>query len=597
MTNIEIARLLSHVAAAYSIKDEKKHYFQILAYKKAAEAIESSSSQISDLYKEGKLDDVPGIGNSIKTHLTDIFEKGQSQHLEEILSLVPQSMFPLMDIPSFGPKKAYKLVTAFDLSNPRTVIRDVTKLGQDGKIAELDGFGAKSQQDILRAISEYGMGVDKSSRMVLPYASEIADKLVTYLKKSPHVIAVETLGSMRRKKETIGDIDLAVATKEPQKVLEYFTEYPNKDRVIEKGDASASILITGGKHIDLMVQPPDAFGALLQHFTGSKEHNIKLREYALKKGYSLSEYGIKKITEKSKTLKVRESEETVTFNSEEKFYNFLGLDWIPPEIRENNGEIEAALQHTLPKLVELHDIKGDFHLHSSFPVEQSHDSGQDSIETMANFAVKHKYHSMGFSEHNPSQKNHTPEQMKKLVMNRNNEIDRIQKSNKSIRIYKLLETDILPSGKLAVDDSVLEILDASIVSVHSSFSMDKETMTKRVLKGLSHKKAKILAHPTGRLLNQRPGYVLNWNELFAYCKKHHKALEINSWPYRLDLSDTLIKKAVASGITLVIDTDSHAVDQMNLMRYGVDIARRGWAEPKHILNTWPQDKIAAWFQL
>lgn len=595
MTNAELAKLLRHVAAAYSIKDEKKHYFQIIAYKKAADAIESSSTQLSDQYKEGKLDEIPGIGPSIKEHLIDIFTTGKSKHFDTILSIVPASMFPLLDIPSFGPKKAFKLVSVFNLENPDTVIQDLQKIGKQGKIATLDGFGAKSQQDILQAISEYGMGVDKSSRMVLPYASEIADKIVSYMKRCPDVKEVQTLGSMRRKKETIGDIDLAVATTHPEKVLEYFINYPYKDRVLEKGDATASILISGGKHIDLMVQRPESFGSLLQHFTGSKEHNIKLREYALKKGFSLSEYGIKKINEENKSKKVREAQETKTYDTEEKFYNALGLDWIPPEIRENTGEIESALNHTLPTLVELKDIRGDFHLHSSFPIEPSHDMGQDTIETMTKYALDHGYHSIGFSEHNPSQKNHTPKQMKQLVEKRNEEIDRVQKSIKNIRIYKLLETDILPNGNLAIDESVLSILDATIVSVHSSFSMDATKMTDRVIKGLTHKKAKIFAHPTGRLLNQRPGYDLKWNDIFDFCKIHNKALEINAWPYRLDLPDMLVKRAIQAGVNLMIDSDSHAVNQMTLMKYGVDVARRGWCEPKNIINTWPQEKIASWF--
>jgi len=594
MTNAEIVTLLSHVAAAYSVMDEKKHYFQIVAYKKASEAIESMSTQLTDQYEEGKLDAVPGIGPSIKKHLTDVFENGKSQHLEKVLATVPSSMFPLLDIPSFGPKKAYRLVTEFHLTNPKTVVQDLQKIAKQGKIAKLDGFGPKSEHDILQAISEYGMGVNKSSRMVLPYASEIADKIVHYMKRCPQAVQVETLGSMRRKKETIGDIDVAVATKDPKKVIDYFVNYPYKDRILEKGDATASILISGGKHIDLMVQPVGSFGSLLQHFTGSKEHNIKLREYALKKDVSLSEYGIKKITEKSKTQKVRESDQTQTYDSEEKFYNALGLDWIPPEIRENTGEIEAALHHTLPKLIELKDIKADFHLHSSFPIEPSHDLGQDTIETMAKYAEKLKYHSIGFSEHNPSQKNHTKEEMKRLVEQRNHVIDQVQKITKSVRIYKLLETDILPSGNLAIDNSVLNILDATIVSVHSVFSMNKNDMTKRVINGLSHKKAKILAHPTGRLIDKRPGYELEWEELFAFCKKHNKALEINAWPYRLDLSDILVKRAISKGVNLVIDTDSHAVSQMNLMRYGVDVARRGWAEKKNIINTWPPEKIRSW---
>lgn len=594
MTNSEIASLLKQVAATYIIKNDKKYYFQMLAYQRATESIESLTTEVADLYKDNALDTIPGVGKSIREYLTELITKGKSPHIDAILSEAPEAMFPLLDIPSFGPKKAYKLVTLFKLSNPKTVINDVTELAKKGEIANLEGFGEKSQKDILQAISEFKEGVNKSTRMVLPVASEIADKVVSYMKQCEHVQDISVLGSLRRKKETIGDIDIAVASDHPEIVLTFFTSYPYKTRVIEKGDATASILVSGGKHIDLMVQPKKRFGSLLQHFTGSKEHNIKLREHALKQGLSLSEYGIKIITQKSSKQKVRESEETWMFSSEPQFYDALGLPFIPPEIREGTNEIEFAKNKNLPSLVMLSDIQGDFHLHSSFTIEPSHDLGKSTIETMVTKADALGYHSVGFSEHNPSMKGHTTEQMITLVQKRNNVIDQAQKNNKSVRIYKLLETDILPSGKLAISDDVLALLDATIVSVHSSFTMQKTDMTKRVIAGLSHKKAKILAHPTGRLINQRPGYELNWNELFQFCRKENKALEINAWPSRLDLKDTLVHQAVDQGVLLIVNTDSHDVSHMNLMRYGVDVARRGWAAPKNIVNTWSKERIEKW---
>jgi DNA polymerase (family 10) len=590
MSNTEIAKLLRNVAAAYAIKDEKKYRFQLLAYQKAADSIEHASTELKELYKENKLNGLPGVGPSIQGHLAELFKTGEVKHFDSILKDVPAAVFPLMDIPSFGPKKAYKLVSAFKLSNPKTVIEDVYKLAEDGKIAELEGFGAKSAADIKQAISEYGLGKTKTARMVLPYANELANKMIAYLKQSKDVVEASPLGSLRRKRSTIGDIDIAVATNKPEAVLQHFVDYPHNERTIEKGDRTSSIIVAGGKQIDLMVQPPDSFGSLLQHFTGSKAHNIHLREHALSLDMSLSEYGIRPKSNKSNDVAKH-------FDTEEKFYNALGLQWIPPEIREDTGEIELAKQHKLPKLVELKDIKGDFHLHSSYPIEPSHDMGANSMEEMLQKAMKLNYNYLGFSEHNPSQSKHTAEEIYKLLEKRKQFIEQLRsKYNKSIRIFSLLETDILPNGKLAIEDKALELLDATIVSVHSVFSMSRSDMTKRVLQGLSHPKAKILAHPTGRLLNQRPGYDLEWDKIFVFCKEHNKALEINSWPLRLDLPDNLVREAVKQGVKLIIDTDSHATDHMDLMEYGVFVARRGWATPDDILNTMDYNELEKWFK-
>lgn len=586
MTNAEIATLLRNVAASYAIKNDAKYRFQIIAYQKAADAIENSATEVKDLIREQKAITLPGVGSSISEHLEELIKTDKVKHFDAVMKDIPMAVFPLLAIPSFGPKKAYKLVTHFKLADPQTVIEDLKKIAQEGKIADLEGFGEKSQADILQAISEYELGVSKTARMVLPFASEIAEKLLEYLKKSPSVVQVYPLGSLRRRKETIGDVDIAVASSKPKDVLDYFVEYPYKERVIEKGEATASILLSGGKHVDLMVQPPEAFGSLLQHFTGSKEHNIHLREYALKKGLSLSEYGIRKKNHPDKLMQ---------YANEHEFYRALGLDWIPPEIRENTGEIELAERHKLPRLVEVSDMKGDFHLHSSFPIEPSHDSGRDTMETMLEKAKKLGYKYLGFSEHNPNQSNHSESQTYSLLEKRNKKIEQLNKSKKYIHIFSLLETDILPNGSLAINGSCLDLLDATLVSIHSVFHMSKKDMTKRVIKGLSHPKAKILAHPTGRMLNQRPGYELDWKEIFDFCLSENKALEINAWPVRLDLPDFLVKQAVEKGIKFFINTDSHAVEHMDNMQYGVSVARRGWATKHDIWNAQEYNKLAKFF--
>ena len=575
MNNKEVARLLRNVAASYRIKDEKKYYFQLIAYENASDTIESLPEQLENLYKENKLDNVPNIGKTIKSRLEELFKKGKVSHFDYVLKGIPPAVFALIEIPSLGPKRAYKLSIELGLKNQDTAVDELEKIAKSGGIAKIPGFGEKSEKDILRAIAEFKLGKGKTTRMVLPIAFEVGQRVLDYLYLSKKVKRAETLGSLRRMMPTIGDVDIAVATDDPKAVINHFVKFPNLERVIEKGPTTASILALGGKQIDLMTQPVKSFGSLLQHFTGSKNHNVHLREYALKNGMSLSEKGIKKnINGKEKLLK---------FDTEESFYSELSMDWIPPEIREDTGEIELALKHSLPKLIELSDIKGDFHLHSSFPIEPSHDLGKNTIEEMISKAKSLHYEYIAFSEHNPSISKHTSSQIYDLILKRNEEIYRVEDLYK-IKIVKMLEVDILPNGSLAIDDKALDKLDAIIVSIHSVFSIDPRQMTKRVISGLSHPKAKILAHPTGRLLNKRNGYELIWDELFDYVKKNKKILEINSWPYRLDLPDTLIRKAKELGIKFAINTDSHASDQMDLMRYGVAMARRGWAEKNDIIN-------------
>ena len=586
MSNQEIVKLLRNVAASYAIKDEKKFHFQIIAYQKAADTISNLTEELNDYYQNDRLKDLPGIGNTIKSHLVELFKKGKVSHFEWVLKGIPQSVFVLMDIPSFGPKKSYKLVKEFKLNNPQTVIEDLEKIARKGKIATLEGFGEKSQADILRSISEYKEGKGKTTKMPLPYAFEIAEKILLYLRKFPEIEKAEALGSLRRRAATVGDIDIAACGKNSRHIIDYFTKYPSTERIIEKGDISASIMVSGGKQIDLLVQPPESFGSLLQHFTGSKNHNIALREFALKKGLSLSEYGIKNIITGT----------TDKYSSEDKFYNAIGLQWIPPELRENKGEIEASQKNNLPNLVELSDLKGDLHIHSNYPIEPSHDLGTDDMQTMLNKAKDLNYNYLGFSEHNPSISKHTNQKIYEILKKRDEYINQLQSNTKDVRIIKLLEVDILPNGNLAIDNRTLNLLDAAIVSIHSVFSMHKDEMTMRVISGLSHKKAKILAHPTGRLLNERPGFELDWEKLFEFCKKFNKALEINSWPGRLDLPDNIIKLAVDNNLKMVINSDSHNVEQMSLQKYGVFMARRGWAEKDDILNTLSYNKFSEWLK-
>jgi len=620
MTNQEIARLLRQIAAAYLLKQENR--FKIIAYERAAETIQKSNIEVKDLWEAGKLSSLAGIGRAISSHLDELFRTGRVKHFNQVLTGLPKALFPLLDIPGFGPKKAYKLVSELKLVNPHTVINDLLGAARKGKIAPIAGFGDKSQQYIIEALQRFKQGQTKERRMPLPYAYNIATNIISYLKQHQSVVRAIPLGSLRRMVATIGDIDIAVASKNPEKVIDWFLEYPKIKKILEKGSSGASILLENGQQIDLRVQSPDNFGAMLQYFTGSKNHNIHLREFALKKGLSLSEYGIKllKRSQKSthsassgrevKSQKYNEKLKIFEFASEKDFYHALGLPWIPPELREDSGEIEAALRQAsydkhhngqdkypgLPKLVELQDIKGDLHIHSDYNLLPSHDLGESSLKEILDQAVKLGYQYIGLSDHNPSYTNHTSYRIIDILKRRRYYFEQNLKSTKSTRVnlFIMLEVDILSNGQLAIPEKAFEYLDAVIVSVHSSFAMSKEKMTRRIINGLNHSKAKILAHPTGRLIGKREAYEIDIDKLFSYCCENKKALEINAYPDRLDMPDTLVHEAIKKGVKFVIGTDSHKAQQMDLMKYGISVARRGWAQSSDILTTLPYNKIKTW---
>jgi DNA polymerase (family 10) len=589
-TNLAIAELLRDIAAAYQVKAEKNVIFKIAAYNKAADAIEHLSSEIKDVWDEGKLDDIPGVGPSIAEHLNELFTKGKSHHFESVMEGLPKSMFALMKVQGIGPKRAYKIAKELKVSE-KDPYDDLERLVKEGKIAELDGMGEETQADILRSLGELK---GRSTRILLPYAQTIADEVIAWMKKLPEVKEITPLGSLRRKVSTIGDIDLSVATSNGEKVMEHFINYPKKSRLLGKGEHSASIVVPGDIQVDLKVQPEKAYGSLLQHFTGSKHHNIKLREYAIKKGFSLSEYGIKPAEKKQEERMAKRGDWTglSQFETEEKFYNYLGLDWIPPEMREDTGEIEAAEQHTLPKLLELQDVKGDLQMHSDYDIETSHDVGESSMEELVSKAHELRYEYIALTEHNPAQKGHTDNQIVSILRRKKEKVDKLNESikkdaNLSVKkVFNSLEIDMLPSGKLPVSDAGLETLDLALVSIHSSFRLPKSEMTKRVLAALDHPKVKIFAHPTGRLLNKREGAEIDWEQVFEFCVKHNKWIEINADPMRLDLPDFLVRDAVKQGITLTLGTDAHHKDGMNNMINAIYVARRGWCEAKNIANTY-----------
>lgn len=595
MNNIEVAELLRAVAAAYQVRGKSENRFKIIAYQRAADAVEHLSSEVKDLWDEGKLTEVAGIGEGISEHLGEIFKRGRSRHFERIMKELPETMFELIKVQGIGPKTAYRLAREFKMDRKKP-IEALLELAKRGRIAKLEGFGKDSEGEIIRSIEEYLVKPEK--RLLLPYAEEAAREIMEWMKKDKRVFEVNSLGSLRRKTATVGDIDIAAATSDPKGVIEHFCQFPKAKRVLEKGVRTASMLLPGNiQQVDLMVQSPEAYGALLQHFTGSKHHNIALREYALKKGLSLSEYGIKKLKIHNFKSQINSKIQTKNFKTEEDFYKALGMEWIPPELREDTGEIEAAFRQTqgkqpgLPRLVEVREIKGDLQIHSDFEVETSHDLGESSIEEIVKKADQLGYEYVALTEHNPSKSGHSDKQIREILKRKGEKVEEFnyslneRRSGSVRKVFNSLEIDILPDGRLPVSELAMESLDFALVSIHSSFRMSRAKMTERVLRGLNFPRVKIFAHPTARKLNEREAIELDWEKIFQFCVEEIKWVEINADPMRLDLPDFLVREAVKKGVKMTLGTDAHHRDAMEKMRYGVDVARRGWAEKKDIINT------------
>lgn len=551
MTNLQIAELLRNVASAYQYQDPIKYKFQIIAYNRAADSVEHATSELKDLWDDGKLDDVPSVGASIAKHLDEIFRTGKSKHFEELMKDIPKEAFVLMVLPKVGLKTAMKMIEELPKAELQVKIKEAQKLQ------------------------------NKVKRHLLSYAENIASSVVEWIRDGSSVEKIDVLGSLRRRVATVGDIDIAVATKNPTEVIERFVKYPNTQKVIEKGDVTSSILLPNNVQVDVLVMNPESYGNALQHFTGSKNHNIALREHSKKLGFSMSEHGIKNI----KTGKM------TGIKTEKELYEFLDLKYIEPELREGTGEIDASKNDKLPKLITLGDLKADLQIHSSFDIETSHDLGINSMEEIVKRATELNYEYLGFTEHNPSKKGHNDIQTLDILKRKKDYVEQLNYSRerdserRTIKVFNSLEIDMGNDGSLPVSDAGLDTLDFALVSIHSVFDLNRDDMTKRVLNALSHPKVKIFAHPTGRKINEREGVELDWEKIFDFCLNNNKWVEINSDPMRLDLPDILVRDAVKLGVKLTLGTDTHELSMMNNMKYGIDVARRGWAEKKDIVNT------------
>lgn len=579
ISNAQVAKIFRNVAASYTIKGIG-NIFQIRAYQAAADSIEHSSAEIFDLWQEGKLADIPTLGEKIRGYIDELFKTGKVEHFKEVEEGISGVVFELLDIPGVGPKTAQNIAKLGVIS-----IDDLKRQIKSGELVN-KGFSGKIAQKIMDGIRQLS---SRGGRMLLPFAITQAQKILEYLKKSPDVIVANFLGSLRRQSATIGDLDFAVSSKTPQKVIDYFVRFPNSLRVVDQGENKATIILQSGIQSDLLVGDPDSYGALLQHFTGSKNHNIHLRTLAQEKGLSLSEHTPAK--------------------TEEEFYKLLNMDIPPPEIREDTGEIEAAIKHDLPKLVEMSDIKGDLHLHSNFPLEPSHGPGVNSIEEIIKSAQSLGYEYVGISDHSPAVSTHTPEQIIQLIKTRTKFIQAIKEKTKSIRVQHAelntsgvhilngLEIDIQMDGSLSVPEEALKDLDFCIAGIHSGHRGSKEEITKRLIGALQSPYVDIISHPSNRLLNERESSDIDWEQVFKLAAKNKKVLEINAFPNRLDLREDLVREGLKYGVKFIIDTDAHEVSQMVNMPFGVAVARRGWASKADIVNAVGWTKFSEWFKI
>lgn len=559
MKNQLVANILYQIADLLDLKGDI--FFKTRAYRMAAQTIEVLEEDIEDIVKEDRLLEIHGIGEGLAKKIKEIVETGKSDYFERLKKEIPEGLIHLLDIHGLGPKKVAAIYKNLGI----TTLEELREAATVGKLRELEGFGEVTEQNILRGIQ---LLERTSGRTLLNIAYADGTGYLDYLKKCKKIEKTSVAGSLRRMKETIGDVDILASSKHPDEVMDYFVKYPSVQRILSKGTTKSSVLLNDNMQVDLRVVEPKSYGAALQYFTGSKEHNVTLRGLAIKKGYKLNEYG----------LFEKDTEKYIVGKTEEEIYKKIGFPYIEPELRENRGEFEAAKNKTLPNLVWYDDILGDFHVHSMWS------DGKDSIEMLARYAEQMGYSYIGISDHSQSLKianGLSEERVKQKI----EEIKKLNKKFPNIKILCGTECDIKPDGTLDYSNNILKKLDFVYIGIHTGFKMDKTKMTERIIKGMENEHVDFVSHPTGRLIGKRDSYEVDIERIIDSAKETDTHLEINSFPDRLDLDDTHAKLAKEKGVKFVIGTDSHSINHFQFMRFGIATARRGWLEKRDILNT------------
>lgn len=557
MNKKEIVEILNEIGLLLELKGENP--FKVRAYNNAARTIELLDEDIETLVKEDRLKEIPGIGDALNKKISELVLTGKLKYYDDLKASIPEGLIDMLKIPGLGPKRIKTIYEKLNI----TTVRELEYACLENRLVDLPGFGKKTQNNILKGIQFIKQF---STHFLYSEAYVDAVEYIEYLNSANVAKVNEIAGSLRRKKEIVKDIDLLSATNNPSHIINHFLKYPKIKEITEKGDTKSSVILENGIGVDLRVVREEQFPYAFHHFTGSKEHNTSMRHRAKKMGIKMNEYGL------------FNGEKLIKCYSEEDIFLNLGLSFIPPELRESMGEIEAAEKGSLPNLVDEIDLKGILHVHTRYS------DGANSIKELVEATRNLGYSYIGISDHSKSAyyANGLNEEQ---LFNQWDEIDKINNSYTDFKIFKGIESDILPDGSLDYDEEILEKFDFIIASVHSNFNMNTEEMTERIAKALTNKYTTILGHPTGRLLLARKGYNIDIEKIIEIAASYGKIIEINSNPYRLDLDWRYIKYAKEKGVMFAICPDAHNIEGLNHIKYGIGIARKGWLEPKNIINT------------
>ena len=568
MKNKEVADIFNKVAALLEIKGDNP--YRIRAYQKAAQTIEALTADVEELAKQGKLEKLPGIGPDLASKIKEILKTGTLPLYEELKKDVPLILLNFLEIPGLGPKKVKVLYEKLGITN----IEELERACKAHKIAKLPGFGWKTEENILKGIKLFR---EKTGRKPLGEILSLAEEIIETLKKESPVENIAVAGSIRRRKETVKDIDILITSIQPEKVMKKVTELSLVEEVIAFGETKTSVRLKTGIQMDVRVVEPDSWGAALAYFTGSKAHNIRVRELALEKGLKINEYGVFK------------GDTKIAGKTEEEVYASVGLPFIYPELREDRGEIEAALHGRLPKLVEYDEILGDAHVHSKYS------DGTASLEEIMAKAEKLGLSWVAVCDHSQGLKVAGGLSIEDLFKKKKH-IEELNKRSSKVKLIFGSEVDILSDGTLDYPDEILAEIDYVVAAIHTGFQQSEEQITNRIISALKHPLVHAIAHPTGRVIGEREPYAVNIPKILEIAAQYGKALEINAYYKRLDLNDINTRAAKEKGIPLIIGTDTHFIDQMEYLHLGTAVARRGWCEKSDILNTLTYEEFMAWLK-
>lgn len=563
MKNLKISQIFHDIAKILEIKGDNP--FRIRAYERAAQNIESLTEDIEVYIKEDKLAEIPGVGKDLADKIKEFARTGKLKAFEDLKRTIPQGLLDLLNIPSVGPKTAKLLYQKLRIKN----IPNLEEAIRKNKLAGIFGIKEKTIENILKGIELVKRGKE---RMTLAQAALIADEFVKALKKLSAVKRISTAGSLRRQKETVRDIDILVISDKPKKVMQAFTAFSLVRDVLAEGQTKASVRTKEDIQVDCRVLEEESFGAALLYFTGSKNFNIKLRQLAIRKGLKINEYGVFR---KNKFVAGR---------TEEEIFKLLGVSYIEPELREDTGEIELALKNKLPELIELKDIKGDVHVHSDWS------DGGNTIEEVAHACQRRGYSYVAVTDHSQGLRVAGGLTITDLKQKKR-EIEKINKNLKAFRVLYGTEVDIESDGKLDYKDEILKEFDLVVAAIHSGFKQSKEQLTRRIIKACQNKYVHIIAHPTGRLWGTRDSYEIDFERILKVAKETNTSLEINAFPQRLDLNDLNCRRTKEAGVRLALGTDAHTSEQLENMKLGISVARRGWLTSGDVINTQPLEDL------